>query len=85
MKIKLMPESPDVDLEVMKKIVISEVEKGQGKNIFFEEELIAFGLKALIVSFAIDESVELDPLETALGKIESVSSVQVVDMRRAFG
>jgi len=38
-----------------------------------------------MVFFDIDESQEIDPIEEGLRKIENVNSVQVVDMRRAFG
>ena len=85
LKIKLMPTSPEVNFEELKESVKSVVENGQGKNIFFEEEPIAFGLKAVILFFEIDESQELEPIEEGLEKIENVSSSQVIDMRRAFG
>jgi len=60
------------------------VEKGEGRNINFEEEAIAFGLKAVIVGFALDESKELEPIENKLGEVKNVNSAQITDMRRAF-
>lgn len=84
-KIKIMPLSPEVDLEKIKNKAKILVEQKGGKNCKFEEEAIAFGLKAIIVFFAWPEEQELEELEEHLGKIEDVSSVQVVDMRRAFG
>jgi len=84
-KIKLMPSSPDVNLEEIKTRAKKIIEKGQGKNPSFEEQPIAFGLKAIIVFFALDESKPLEPIENELGKIENVNSSQVIDMRRAFG
>ena len=54
-------------------------------RIGLKEEAIAFGLKAVMVFFDIDESQELAPIEDSLSKIENVNSMQVVDMRRAFG
>jgi elongation factor 1-beta len=83
-KIKLMPTSPDVNLEELKEKAKALVERNEGKNINFEEEPIAFGLKAVIVGFALDEAKELDPIEEGLGKLENVNSAQVTDMRRAF-
>lgn len=85
LKIKLMPASPEVNFEEVKEKAKAIVEEGKGRNCAFEEELIAFGLKALIVSFDIDEEQELDPVEEGLGKIENINSAQVIDMRRAFG
>jgi len=85
LKIKIMPTSPEVNLEEIKEKAKLVVEEGKGKNTRFEEEPIAFGLKAVMVFFDIDESQEIDPIEEGLRKIENVNSVQVVDMRRAFG
>ena len=85
-KIKLMPTSPDVNLEEIKEIAKGIIENNQGKRVSFSEEPIAFGLKAIIAGFEQDEAEgELTPIENALNKIKNVSSVQVVDMRRAFG
>ncbi len=83
-KIKLMPTSTDVNLEEIKKNARKVVEKGEGRNINFEEEAIAFGLKAVIVGFALDESKELEPIENKLGEVKNVNSAQITDMRRAF-
>jgi elongation factor 1-beta len=84
-KIKIMPSSPEVDLEEIKTKAREVIEGGEGKINDFKEEPIAFGLKAVIVGFALDESKELEPIEESLKKIENVNSVQVIDMRRAFG
>lgn len=84
-KIKLMPNSPDVNLEEMKEIAKEAVESKKGSKVNFEIKPIAFGLKALIVGFALDEADELAPIENALREIEQVVSAEVVDMRRAFG
>jgi translation elongation factor aEF-1 beta len=84
-KIKIMPSSTEEDLESIKKQAEKAVVKGKGTHYTSEEQDIAFGLKAIIISFALDESLELETIERVLEKIEGVSSVQVVDMRRAFG
>ena len=81
-KIKLMPSSLEANLETIKRKAKSIIEKNQGKNIRFEEESIAFGLKAIIAVFEIDETQELEPIENKLGKIEDINSSQVIDMRR---
>jgi len=83
--LKLMPESPDSNLEEIKANSKKIIAKGKGKLENIKEEPIAFGLKAIIISFALDESLELESIEEALKKVQNVSSVQVIDMRRAFG
>ena len=83
--VKLMPESPSVNLESIKKSAQSLMEKEGAKNISFEEKPIAFGLKAIYMKFALDESKGTDLVEAKLSSIESVSSVTIEDYRRAFG
>jgi elongation factor 1-beta len=84
-KIRILPVSPEVNLKNLKETLKKLIEKTGGKNCSFEEEAIAFGLKALIALFAWPEESELETLENSINKIEEVSSLQVVDMRRAFG
>ena len=85
-KIKMMPSSPEVNFEEVKVKAKEIVEANKGTRVEFEEQPIAFGLNALIVGFEQNEDDgELDPIEEGLRKIENVSSVQVIDMRRAFG
>ena len=84
-KIKLMPSSPETNLEEIKENTKKLIESEGGKGVKFEEELIAFGLKAVIVFFLWDEEKELEPLENSLEKIENVNSVEMIDMRRAIG
>jgi elongation factor 1-beta len=84
-KIKVMPVSPDVNLEKIKEDVKSKIGKAGGKGCNLEEEPIAFGLKAIIAMFAWPEESELENLEEALQGIEDVNSVQVIDIRRAIG
>ncbi len=84
-KIRILPTSPETDIEKLEDTIRRITEKKGGKNCKFEEEPIAFGLKALIAFFAWPEELELEGLENALNEIEEVSSIQVIDMRRAFG
>ncbi|OGJ16513.1 hypothetical protein A3K74_00165 [Candidatus Pacearchaeota archaeon RBG_13_33_26] len=84
-KIKILPANPEADFEKLKENVKSIIEKRGGKNPSFEEEPIAFGLKAIIALFAWPEESELEALESSLNEMEDVSSIQVIDMRRAFG
>jgi elongation factor 1-beta len=84
-KIKILPISPETDLEELKEKAKSEIQKLGGGIPKFEVEEIAFGLKALIAFFAWPEEKELEALETSLGKVKNVSSVQITDIRRALG
>ena len=84
-KIKVMPKSVETDIEQIKKKVVSEIEKKGLQNPTFEIQPIAFGLKAVIVMFGWPEEEELDSLEERLKKIKEISSVEVIDIRRAIG
>jgi len=84
-KMKFMPSSPDVDLENLKSEIIKVLENEEVKNPGFEEEPIAFGLKAVIVMFGWPEEKPLEKLEESFSKIENVNSVQLIDIRRAIG
>ena len=82
---KIMPNSPDTNLEEIKKAAEESLEKLEAQNITFEEQEVAFGLKAILVKMAWPEEKETDLIESALSKIENVSSAIIEDYRRAFG
>jgi elongation factor 1-beta len=84
-KIKIMPSSPETDLEDLRQSINSILSKEGVQNAQFEEEPIAFGLKAIIVMFGWPDEKSLDPLEEKLKNTENVNSVQIVDIRRAIG
>ena len=84
-KIKIMPSSPETNLEELKDDVKTLIESNSGKNIRFEEEPIAFGLKAVIVTFIWPEEKELNSLEESIEKMKNVASEKIIDMRRAIG
>ena len=84
-KIKIMPESPDTLLEIIEgeaKRIVKEIARTDAKT---EREPIAFGLNAIILQFMIDESIPLDGIEEKLKIIPAVSSIDIIDFRRAFG
>jgi len=83
--LKIMPTSLEANLEEIKTKAKAVIEEKRATKVRFEEEPVAFGLKAIKAFFDLDESHELEPIEESLKKIENVNSVQVVDMRRAFG
>ena len=80
-----MPESPSTDLEAIKTAAKDRLEKEGGKNIAFEEQPVAFGLKAIIAKTDMPEEKGTDVVENLLSTIENVSSVTIEDYRRAFG
>jgi len=84
-KIKIMPSSPETDLEELKNNIKKLIENNKGNVIDFEEEPIAFGLKAVIASFIWPEEKELDTLEDSIEKMENVASEKIIDMRRSIG
>lgn len=83
--VKLMPESPSVDLEKIKTEAKIRLEKEGAQNFSFEENPIAFGLKAVMVKFAWREEKSTDLVESILSTIPEVASAVITDYRRAFG
>jgi elongation factor 1-beta len=81
-QIKLMPESPDVNLEEVEAKAKALVEEKGGKNRDYITEEVAFGLKSLTVFFELSEEIEPSVIEDALKTIEGVGSTQITDMRR---
>jgi len=84
-KIKIMPESLETDLVKIEEEVKRMMERNGVKNPKFEVQPIAFGLKTLIVLFGWPEEKEFEGFENSLAKIKGVSSIEVIDMRRAIG
>lgn len=81
-KIKVMPNSPNADLEEIQTKLKSLVEKQGGKNRQYEIQPVAFGLNAIISFFEWPEEKELEPIEEAFRKTKNVTSIQVIDMRK---
>jgi elongation factor 1-beta len=80
--IKLMPESPDVDLENIKKNIESSMPEGTELH-QIEEEPIAFGLVALNVMVIVDDGEGgTEEVEAKLKQLEGISNIEVVDVRR---
>lgn len=83
---KLMPSSPEEDLDSIKSAaskMIADFGGAVGKT---ELEPIAFGLKAIVFMFAMAESLgDTEGLEAKMAAIHGVNSVQVTDVRRAVG
>ena len=84
-KVKIMPTSPDVDLDAIEKKAEEIVVAGEGGNAKMEREPVAFGLNAIIVFFSRDENLDTDDLLDELRGIEEVNSAEIIDFRRALG
>ncbi len=83
--LKIMPESEEVNLEELGENISKIIKKFEGEVGKTETEPIAFGLKALKLTFVIDESKGTEEITDKVSMIEGVSSAQVVDMRRTLG
>ncbi|MGB9979782.1 elongation factor 1-beta [Methanobacterium sp.] len=80
--IKVMPESPEVDLEKMKADIQASIPEGTEFH-KIDEEPIAFGLVALKVMVIVgDEEGGTEAAEASLAKINGVNSVEVTDIGR---
>ena len=82
---KIMPKDLDVDLKKLEEKVKAKIESFKGVFNESREEPIAFGLKALIVTFALSEKIEVDKVENSIKEIKGVSSIELIDYRRAIG
>ena len=84
---KLMPTSPEVDLEPIKEKArtIAQSHKSIGE-MQVKEEPIAFGLKAVLVMVMYEvEGSDFDKIAIEMGKIEDVQSSEVAKMDLALG
>ena len=78
-----MPESLDIELEDLKTNVTAKITGVGGEITKFEEEPIAFGLKALIAYIRLDEKKDTSVVENVMREVEGVSSSDIIDYRRA--
>ncbi|MDD3985777.1 MAG: elongation factor 1-beta [Methanobacterium sp.] len=80
--IKLMPESPEIDLAKVKTGIENSIPENTELH-SIEEEPIAFGLVALNVMVIVDDGEGgTEQIEENLSKLEDVASIEVVDVRR---
>ncbi len=88
-KMRVMPESTEVDLEELEKKVREKIISFAGmenavNNV--EKNPVAFGLKSLDITFAVDESKgDTEPLEDDISNLEEVASVEITSVSRALG
>lgn len=84
---KLMPESPDVDLEAIREAALQIAqEAGSIGQMQTKIEPIAFGLKAVLVLAMYDvEGADFDAIAEQMSGIEGVQSAEVAKMDLALG
>jgi len=81
-KLKIMPASPEVDLEELRG-KIKEAVSGVAEVKDFAEQPIAFGIKALIALVMLEDAEGgTDRVEEAISKVDGVESVQVEEVSR---
>ncbi len=85
--LRIMPQSPEIDLKELEKKTKEEIVRFCNSREFRTEiQPVAFGLKALIILFVMDESKgSTEELENKIKELEGVESVEVPDVRRAVG
>jgi len=84
-KIKIMPDSPDADLDAIEEKAKQIISEEKGENLKFEREPVAFGLNAIIVGMSREEGLSSDEMLEKLQNSGNVSSAEIIDFRRAFG
>ncbi|MBS3132364.1 elongation factor 1-beta [Candidatus Woesearchaeota archaeon] len=85
--LKIMPDSPETDLDAIESKAKQAIEDFAGKTeTKTEQEPIAFGLKAVKIMFVMaEEKGSTEELEKAISSIESVNGCEITDVRRAIG
>ena len=85
-EMKVMPVSPDTNLEKLAHDVEKLVTASEAKLYQHKTEPVAFGLKALILTIVADEEKgSTDALEEQITALNHVESVMVTSVSRALG
>jgi elongation factor 1-beta len=81
-KIKVMPDSPDVDLDALQERLEGSLPEGAKIN-GFERDDVAFGLVALLPTVVVpDDTGGTEAVEEAFSEVEDVESVEVENVGR---
>ncbi|WP_123537362.1 elongation factor 1-beta [Halosimplex salinum] len=81
-QIKVMPQSPEVDLDALQERLEQSLPEG-AKVSGFERDDVAFGLVALLPTVVVpDEAGGTEAVEEAFTDVEGVESVEVGDVGR---
>jgi translation elongation factor aEF-1 beta len=84
-KLKIMPQGTDTDLKPIKEQGEEKIKSQGGLINNYEEQEVAFGLKALIATISWPEEKDTEIVENIFKQIKGVSSVDIIDYRRALG
>lgn len=84
---KIMPESVDADLDAIEEAALKKIfafTKNEEHKV--EIEPVAFGLKAVNITFVMDENLgSPEDLEKEIAAFDNVMSCETTDVRRAIG
>ena len=81
-KLKVMPQSPDIDLDDLQERLEASLPEGAQSN-GFERDDVAFGLVALLPTVIVaDDAGGTEVVEDAFAEVEGVESVSVEDVGR---
>lgn len=86
--LRIMPESPDVDLEHIRKLAEQKIDTFVGESKLKQHEIkpVAFGLKSLDIFFMMDEDQgSPDPVAEEIATIDGVQSAEVTNVTRPMG
>ena len=86
--IRIMPESPEVDLEHIRTEAEKKINAFVGKSQQKQHEIkpVAFGLKSLDIFFMMDEDLgSPDSVAEDIGTLEGVQSAEITNVTRAMG
>lgn len=85
--VKIMPDTVEADLEAIEKAALEKIAAFSGNDETKTEiEPVAFGLKAIKITFVMDENQgSPEELEKEIQNMDSVMSCETVDVRRAIG
>ncbi len=86
--LRIMPQSPEMDLEHIRKLAELKIDEFVGEHKLKQHEIkpVAFGLKSLDIFFMMDESQgSPDPVADDIATIEGVQSAEVTSVSRPMG
>ncbi len=80
--IKVLPDSPERNLDELRKKVEEKIISEGGKLYKEHIEPIAFGINAIVISFIMDESKGTESVENSIKSVEGTGDVHISDMTR---